>query len=144
MNDKHLVYLSGGITGLSIEEHDEWRYRFQKMIADLEVLNKVRVFNPVDHIEELAPDRMDEKQAMDYDLNMLRKSDLVIMNFNNPASIGTTCEMGIAYEKRIPIIGLNEIKYSLHPWQELMCSKIFTEWDWMIDYFVKHYLNEWI
>lgn len=137
------IYLAGGITGLSIEEQTAWRIKFQQLLEDIGITNKVTAFNPVDHIEDLHPNKMDEKQAMDYDLTMLRKSDLVIMNFNNPNSIGTACELGIAYEKRIPILGLNLNKVELHPWQKLICHKIFTEWDDMVEYFIKHFYNEW-
>ena len=141
--NRYRIYLCGGITGLSLEEQCNWRDKFQQFIKDIDMSGKVTVFNPVDHISELSPYKMDDKQAMDYDLSMLRKSDLVIVNFNNPNSIGTACELGIIYEKRIPVLGLNEKKLELHPWQVLICSKIFTEWDWMINYFIEHYYNEW-
>lgn len=144
MSDVKRVFLSGGITGLSISEQNNWRTKIQSLISDIGIDNKITIFNPVDHIEDLHPNRMDKKQAMDYDLYMLRKSDLVIMNFNNPNSIGTACELGVAYEKRIPILGVNLNKAELHPWQSLICEKIFTEWDWMIEYFIKHYVNEWL
>lgn len=144
MNQKR-VYLAGAISGLSLEEQNGWRMKFINFIKDTDMYHKLTIFNPVDHISdfESSPFYMDERQAMDYDLSVLRKSDLVIMNFNNPNSIGTACELGIAYEKRIPILGLNEDKLELHPWQAMMCSKIFTEWDWMISYFIEHYYNEW-
>ena len=143
MSDRFFIYLAGGITGLSIEEHSSWRINFQQFLEDINVTNKVTAFNPVDHIEDLHPNKMDEKQAMDYDLTMLRKSDLVIMNFNNPNSIGTACELGIAYEKRIPVLGLNLNGVELHSWQSMMCHKIFTDWGDMIEYFIKHFYNEW-
>ena len=141
--NKHYVYLAGGIAGLSIEEHNGWRIQFEELISNADMWDKVSVFNPVSHIEDLHPDRMDEKQAMDYDLNMLRRSDLIIMNFNNPNSIGTACELGIAYDRRIPILGLNLEKYELHPWPCMMCHKIFTDWNSMVEYFIKHFYNEW-
>lgn len=144
MRSRALVYLAGGISGLSIEEHNSWRLDFQKFIWDAGIANYISIFNPVDHIEDLHPNRMNNKQAMDYDLGMLRKADLVIMNFNNPNSIGTACELGISYEKRIPVLGLNLSKYELHPWQCMICEKIFTDWESMIDYFIKHYANEWM
>ena len=140
---KHRIYLAGGITGLSLEEHNGWRVKFQELMNDVDIHGKVLVFNPVNHIEELNPDRMNEQQAMDYDLNMLRKSDLVIVNFNCPSSIGTACELGIAYDKKIPIIGLNEQANEIHPWEANMVDKIFYYWSNMIAYFINHYYNEW-
>ena len=137
------IYLAGGISGLSLEEQNGWRTRFENFAVNCDLFNKVSIFNPVSHIEELNPDKMDERQAMEYDLSMLRRSDLVIMNFNNPGSIGTACELGIAYEKRIPVLGINIDNKELHEWQQLMCHKIFTNWDSMIIYFINHYYNEW-
>lgn len=140
--DNKYVYLAGAISGLSIEEHNGWRLQFEEFIENAELFNVI-AFNPVSHIEELHPEHMDERQAMDYDLTMLRKADLVIMNFNNPGSIGTACELGIAYEKRIPVLGLNLDRQELHPWQSMICHKIFTDWNSMIEYFIKHFYNEW-
>ena len=137
------IYLAGGISGLTLEEQNGWRMRFEDFAVNCDLLDKITIFNPVSHIEELNPNRMDERQAMEYDLSMLRESDLVIMNFNNPSSIGTACELGIAYEKRIPVLGINIDNKELHEWQQLMCHKIFTNWDSMITYFINHYYNEW-
>lgn len=144
MRYKYKIFLSGGITGLNLSEQNDWRDTFITFLDEIGVGYKIKAFNPVAHIEELAPDRMNDRQGMDYNLWNLRNSDLVVMNFNNPFSIGTACEMGIAYENRIPILGLNLNKLDLHTWQKTMCSKIFTEWEWFIDYFVKHYVNEWL
>ena len=116
--------------------------KFQEFLNDADLYNII-AFNPVNHIEELNPYKMNEKQAMDYDLNMLRNSDLVIVNLNNPKSIGTACELTLAYEKRIPILGLNEDGQEIHPWVENFCSKIFDNWEAMITYFIEHYVNEW-
>lgn len=55
---------------------------------------------------------------MCYDFNMLRKSSYIIANFTDPNSIGTEIEIWIAFEMKIPIIGIcpdNELN-NLHPW----------------------------
>lgn len=140
---RHVVYLAGGISGLSIEEQNGWRIEFEDLIEKADMWDKVIVFNPVSHIEDLHPNRMDDKQAMDYDLYNLRKADLIIMNFNNPYSIGTACELGIAYEKRIPVLGLNLERQDIHPWQGMIPHKIFTDMNSMFEYFIKHFYNEW-
>lgn len=142
MNKKR-IYLAGGISGLSIEEHNSWRLNFQELLNKADIY-WVNAFNPVDHIEEINPDRMGEREAMDYDLMMLRDSDLVVMNFNNPLSIGTACELGIAYENRIPVLGLNLENKELHPWQECICTKVFNSWSSFIGYFINHYASEWL
>ena len=143
MKNNYRVYLAGGITNLSINEHNSWRIDFQKFLDGANLYN-ISSFNPVDHMEEINPNKMNEKQAMDYDLSMLRESDIVIVNFNDPKSIGTACELALAYEKRIPILGFNEGKKEIHPWLEHFCSKIFNDWLSLLTYFVEHYANEWI
>ena len=51
-------------------------------------------------------------------------------------------EIAIAYEHRIPIIGLvsKENESLLHPWQKEMCSRFFTDIDEMLDYVEDYYL----
>jgi hypothetical protein len=141
--NKHRIFLGGGIGDSSIEEHNGWRLKFESLIEDIDMKHKILVFNPVSHISEFSPFRMNYKQTIDYHLDMLRKSDLMIMNFNLPNSVSAACELGIAYERRIPILGLNKNDYDLHPWLKNMCEVVFTDWDWMINYFVEHYFNEW-
>jgi len=52
---------------------------------------------------------------MEFDLNKVRHSDLIICNFNDMFSLGTMAELAIAYERRIPVIGLDINKQTLHP-----------------------------
>lgn len=51
---------------------------------------------------------------MEFDLNRVRNSDLIIVNFNDMYSLGIMAEIAIVYERKIPVIGLNETKQSLH------------------------------
>ena len=50
-------------------------------------------------------------------------------------------EIAIAYDNRIPVIGLNEENIELHPWQIEFCRKIFTDFDLMLDYIEDYYLT---
>ena len=77
---------------------------------------------------------------MEFDLYKVRNSDLIIVNFNDPNSLGTMAELAIAYEKRIPIIGLNEDRNELHSWQIEMCARIFDNIGDMIMYVKDYYL----
>ena len=68
-------------------------------------------------------------------------SDLmVIVNFNDMYSLGSMSELAIAYDRRIPIIGLDINKQELHPWQIEMCNRIFDDIDEMLDYVEDYYL----
>ena len=78
---------------------------------------------------------------MRLDLYKLKNSDVVIVNFNDKWSLGTQSEIAIAYDRGIPVIGLNENKQELHPWQEEFCERIFNDIDEMLDYVEDFYLR---
>ena len=78
---------------------------------------------------------------MEFDLNRLRKSDLIIVNFNDMYSLGTMAEIAIAYEKKIPIIGLDVDKQELHPWQIEMTNRIFDNMSELFEYLENFYLR---
>ena len=73
-------------------------------------------------------------------MHNLRKSDLVIVNYNDKESLGTTSEVAIAYDRGIPIIALNE-SGELHPWMKCMPERIFNDIDKMLDYIEDFYLR---
>ena len=78
---------------------------------------------------------------MELDLHKLRNSNLVIVNFNDIYSLGSMAELAIAYDRCIPIIGLDIDKQELHPWQIEMCNRIFSDIDEMLDYVEDYYLR---
>lgn len=82
-----------------------------------------------------------QKEVMEFDLNRVRHSDLVIANFNDMNSLGTMSEIAIAYERKIPIIGLDVDKQDLHPWQIEMCNRIFTNIGELFEYIENFYLR---
>lgn len=120
------IFLSGGMTGLSKEEAKQWRY-------DLTIRSKyyphIHLIDPTEYFFPHSPTDKDyEKEAMKFDMYHLLHSDLVIVNFNSPYSIGTAQELAIAHINNIPIFGIiEENKHlSLHPWYKEECTKIFT------------------
>lgn len=102
----------------------------------------VKVHNPNDYYNFLQnpPLYDNQREVMEFDLNLVRHSDLIIINFNDVYSLGSMAELAIAYEKRIPIIGLNIDRQVLHPWQECMCNRIFNDIDELLDYVEDFYL----
>lgn len=130
------IYLSGGMTGMG-DNSKLWRTD----ACDFFQRHNVKCFNPTIHYDIEETTREIEKEAMEYDLYNLRISDLVIVNFNNPNSLGTMAEIALAYEKRIPIIGLNEEHNELHPWLFQMTNKIFDDLEDMLWFVVDHYIN---
>ena len=139
--NNYFVYLAGGMTGLSISEQLNWRLDIKDKLEHYECDYKVKCFNPIDYysLKDTTPEI--EVEAMEFDLHKLTNSQLVIANFNAPLSLGTMAEIAIAYNKHIPIIGLNENNNILHPWQLGMTNKIFTDKEDMLDYVCNYYLN---
>lgn len=121
-----------------------WRVDIKSKLEEISD-NKVHCFNPNDHFNFLDATMYEsEKEIMEYDLYKLNSSDVVIVNFNDPSSIGTACEMAIAHEYKIPIIGLceNGEQFNLHPWLKEFCNRIFTDREELILYIVRHYVND--
>lgn len=84
-----------------------------------------------------------DKEVMDFDIYKEKQCDCVIVNFNDIYSRGTMAEIAIAYILGIPVIGLcenNDIS-KLHPWQENMCLKIFTDRDDLVKYVIDFMWN---
>lgn len=140
-------YLCGGMGVFGKErflEGNEWRIYFKDKIESISN-GKVMCCNPNDHFNFLDNSGYkDQREIMEFDLYKVRNSDAIIVNFNDPKSIGSACEMMAAYERKIPIIGLCEIEKvdKLHPWLKCMCNRIFIDREELLLYLVKHYMND--
>jgi nucleoside 2-deoxyribosyltransferase len=138
------VYLSGGMSGLNFKEQTKWRKQFKDAIKlENHWHNRnVSFFDPTEHYNFEYKEQKYEKEPFNYDLYQLRNSDLVIVNFNKPDSLGTAMELMLAYELRIPIIGLCEDDVELHPWLVECCTRICTDMNELINHVVNFYLND--
>ena len=101
----------------NFEEGNKWRIYCKDTLEKCECDFKVKVINPNDYFNFFDEPRAykSEKEIMEFDINKVRHSDLIICNFNDVYSLGTMSELAIAYENRIPIIGLNTDHQKLHP-----------------------------
>ena len=129
------------------DKGNSWRVYCGKELRDF-VKNwrtncTVKVHNPNDYYNFLQnpPLYDNQREVMEFDLNLVRHSDLIIINFNDVYSLGSMAELSIAYERRIPVIGLNTDRQTLHPWQECMCNRIFNDIDELLDYVEDFYLT---
>lgn len=130
------------MSNLLFEEQSKWRQQIMNAIKyNYECENKPVFFNSVQYFNFEEKRYKSEREVMEFDLNALRKSDLVIVNFNDPSSLGTCAELSIAYELKIPILGLNKDKKELHPWLECFCNRIFDSMRDLVEYTVEFYLN---
>lgn len=141
------IYLAGGMSKFGKNNYDEsngWRlYCKNHLENSFGDGFKIYVTNPNDYFNFCsdAPEFSSQREVMEFDLNRVRHSDLIIVNFNDPKSLGTMAEIAIAYERKIPVIGLNEFNNKLHPWQIEMCNRIFDDIQEMMDYVKNYYLS---
>lgn len=137
----YTIYLSGGMVGLEEESQTKWRNKVKGRLENCECKYQVTCISPVDYYSYNRPYEYDsDREVMEFELHMVRKSDLLMVNFNKPESLGTMAEVAVAYEKRIPIIGINEGGYVLRPWQRDMCDKIFKNINTALNYIENFYL----
>ena len=137
------VYLSGGMSELSLEEQTKWRNKVQNAIkyGDFDLNKNVVFFDPTQYFSIFTSEHKSEREAMNFDLYNLRKSDLVIVNFNAPKSIGTAMELMLAKELNIPIVGLNKDGVELHPWLIECTDRMCTDMKELVNYIVDFYLK---
>ena len=144
------IYLAGGMQNLSFEKQLEWRDRFVAKTQEIVELSidygcdcfvpSVRFINPVRYYNYEHKKYDTEKEVMNFDTRLVKNSDLLIVNANDPNSIGTSMEIAIAHEHNIPILIFNEKDEDLHPWWIEMSDKIFKDEYDMYNYIVKFYL----
>ncbi len=130
------------MSNVSFEEQSRWRQKVQDAINfNYDCDKKVRFFNPVNYFNFEEVRYKSEREVMEFNLNGLRNSDLVIVNFNDPKSLGTCAELAIAYEMKIPIVGINKDNKELYPWLECFCNRICGNIKEAVEYVVDFYLN---
>lgn len=141
------IYLAGGMQRFGKDNFDEsnyWRVHIKQELITLDCGRQTRICNPNDYYSfyDNSPRYSTMREVMEFDLNKVRNSDLIIVNFNDLKSLGTMAELAIAYEHRIPVLGLcTEESYSmLHPWQKEMSNRIFGDIDELIEYVIEYYV----
>lgn len=140
---KMKIYLAGGMGGLSYDEQIKWRRDFATAL--MESLGGRTSFEvtippyyyPVDDIRV----QDSEREVMEFLINRLRHSNLIVVNFNVPRSIGTAMEVATARELRIPIIGINPTDEEIHPWLMESCTKMFKDMSWAVEHIKEYYLS---
>lgn len=140
------IYLCGGMGKFGKENFDVgnmWRKHCKEELENYECDYKVKAVNPNEffNFRDEPPQYESQLEVMKLDLHKLRNSDLVIVNFNDMYSLGSMAELAIAYERRIPVIGLDTNSQTLHPWQICICERIFNDIDEMLRYVKDFYLR---
>ena len=137
------IYLSGGMMALSFEEQSKWRSQIIDAIkyGGYDCERRAIFFNPMNYYNFEEERHRSEREVMEFELNSIRKSDLVIVNFNDPKSIGTAIELAIAKECRIPVIGFGVNGKEIHPWLLECCTRVCDNLRETVEHTVTFYLN---
>lgn len=139
------IYMAGGMSELSLEEQTKWRNQIRNEITinNSDTKKKPSFISPPDYYSPFKIEHKSEREIFEFELNHIRKSDLIIVNFNAPKSIGTAMELMLAKEYNIPIIGINANNHELHlhPWLELCTTRMCISIREAVDYIVNFYLN---
>lgn len=130
------------MSALSFEEQSKWRNQIRDAIKyNYECEKQPVIFDPVKYFNFTEKRHQSEREVMEFDLNAVRNSDLVIVNFNDPSSLGTCAELAVAYEMKIPIVGINKDSQELHPWLECFCNRMCSSLKEAVEYVWEFYLS---
>lgn len=136
------IYLAGAITGLSWESAEGWRIKIKSKIEN--TTNKQWIcVNPCEHIPHKVFTENVERECMKWDLWKLKQCDIVVCDFSHPISLGTSWELGTAFEHNIPIIGVltESTKEDVHPWWKIAAMHICDDLEDLTRYLQKHFLR---
>lgn len=135
------IYLAGAMTGLTYEDANAWRKEFTCEMFDYSDGETFDLINPCNYAFPTDVSNAEtDREAMEYDLHLLRHSDIVVANLGiSTQSTGTISELAIAHELRIPVIGFNDKNVPLHPWTKMFCLKIFDNMDDLVSYLVDNF-----
>ncbi len=140
------IFLSGGMANIGYDDAERWR---QDLASRIDDAYDVHFFNPNNHYNFNKKNPWVAKhknEQRDYDLTHLKQSDLVVVNFNDPTSIGVAQELAIAKENSIPVIGLcknAKSHFELHDWLRCCVDRMFYDMDELVEYVLSFYIKAW-
>lgn len=149
-NDKLIIYLAGKMSGLRKDDYNGWREELtEDLIAYAHSCGaNVQIINPANYFDFDDMERHLEKEVMQFDLNMVRQSDILIVNIDNVSdSIGTAIEVYEANRLNIPVIAYSKcgiVNNNIHPWIENCLSTIQMNRSELITYIRDFYMQRYI
>lgn len=145
MKDDFKIYLSGKMTGLNKLEMNSWRQEFAQKIGDdwFAYSKTPHVINPCEFFTD-DPAWAEHKEYVRLELRCARDCDLIVVLVSKDQdSIGTACELTMAYEHGKPALLYNPYKIpheEIHPFVWEMSDRCFEELETMTDYIREVYL----
>ena len=152
MSNKLTIYLAGRMGGLTKTEYNTWREVLRKKLEiAAECCNSIiQVINPADYFYFDNMEGHTDKEIMQFDLNMVRQSGIVIANVNGiNESIGTSIEVYEANRLNIPVIAYSDVLDAkkgdifdkIHPWiKECLATKLMFHADDVVQYVKDFYM----
>lgn len=143
MSGECRIYLAGPARNMPYDEQVLWRSEIKNSLWSGEYDWNVypKLIMPNEYYNSDNYHSNDEKEVFDFDLNLVRHSDVVVALFNAIESIGTLVEISVAYENRIPVVIYNTTGYNLHPWLREIGVKECRTCDELVSYLTKFFLN---
>jgi len=131
---KKLVYLSGMMDGVSVEEGNAWRLKASKFLKD----KGYDTYNPYDG--KMPGHVYEPNEVHNRDLFYLDRSDIVLVNLditpvieNSKIPFFTIGEMYLAHRDRKPIIAYTNCLSHRHGYRAIV-TKSFTNLDESLEY----------
>lgn len=146
MSNIFTIYISGGVSILTPDERVRWRWDFKNELNEAAskyrnvIYPTLKYFDPCDYYDIEEKNYDSEKEVFEFELSKLRNSNLVVVNFNDPKSIGIAMELMLAKDLHIPVVGINENNAELHPWLTECCIKICKSIDEAVEYVLDFFI----
>lgn len=140
------IYLAGKMSGLSLEEMNNWRIDIKdKLLIISQIADyQLQIINPVNYYNFEEKRYQSEAEVEDYDLAHVVSSDLIIVNLEGlNSSDGTKLEIHDAkYHYKIPVLafGNKDLYNDLHPWVKRNITRVEKNVDDIIGYIHEFYM----
>lgn len=139
------IYLSGKMSGLTLEEMNEWRVKIDRKLQDAFFYSdyKVQIFNPVDYYNYEEKIHQSEEEVEDFELRHVQMSDLIIVNLDGlSSSDGSKTEIFEgSYHCKIPVVAFGKKKKydKLHPWVKRNITRVEENIDDVVSFVKRIY-----
>lgn len=141
------MYLAGKMSGMTLEEMNAWRLRAVELLGEFYHIINPCDYYTVDADRTVYPDggkefNITELEVKEYDLWAVEHSDIILVNFDYPDSIGTAIEIHMAHEVwKKPVIAFGGASAYIHPWVRFCATKRCETVEDAVDYIHKFYTN---
>lgn len=137
------IYLAGKMNGLTYEEMNNWRVKAKDTLLDYTSVTtkRLNVVNPCDYYNFEMPQHQSEREVMEFDLRLVKKSDIIVVNLDGiNTSIGTCIECYVANSLDIPVIalGTKEQYEKVHPWIQC-CITRYEKNEFSLSSYIKNF-----